>query len=195
MASVAGADDLVAAQQLVDNAVAQQAAADAKEDAAEETAANALRENIARKGKNAYYYAHAHNAGGPKWDGDPTPRLLEKKLSTSSEDGSGGSSEVVKSITKYAWADETSKVKIYVPLEGIGTPLTDGGVETKSTKDSVTLHVRTESATGRKVLWELQLLKLYDEIDGAKARVKSDKIILSLTKAADHCFSWHSLKK
>ena len=36
MASVAGADDLVAAQQLVDNAVAQQAAADAKEDAAEE---------------------------------------------------------------------------------------------------------------------------------------------------------------
>ena len=47
---------------------------------------------------------------------DPTPRLLEKKLSTSS-DGSGGSSEVVKSITKYAWADET-RVKIYCRLRG-----------------------------------------------------------------------------
>lgn len=33
-------------------------------------------DNIAKKGKNAYYYAHAHNATGPKWDGKIEPRLL-----------------------------------------------------------------------------------------------------------------------
>ena len=174
--------------------VAKDNAAAAEADAEEEAAANALRENIAKKGKNAYYYAHAHNAAGPKWDGDPTPRLLEKKPSTAADDGSGG--DVVKPIKKYQWADETSKVKVYVPFgdNGItGKPLAEGGAEVTSTTDSVTLDVRTDDAS--RVTWQLSLAKLYDDIDGAKARVKSDKIILILNKPADKAFSWHDLKK
>ena len=102
----------------------------------------------------------------------------------------------MKSINKYAWADETSKVKIYVPLDQGGgaaplVPLAEGGTEVTSTKDSVTLNVRTGTSG---VYWQLQVAKLYDEIDGAKARVKSDKIILTLNKAPDKAFSWHDLK-
>jgi hypothetical protein len=37
---------------------------------------SALQDNIESKGKNAYYFAHAHKATGPKWDGKPQPRLL-----------------------------------------------------------------------------------------------------------------------
>ena len=37
----------------------------------EESSVSALRDNIATKGKNAYYYAHSHKADGPAWDGKP----------------------------------------------------------------------------------------------------------------------------
>ena len=32
----------------------------------EESSSSALRDNISKKGKNAYYYAHAHRATGPE---------------------------------------------------------------------------------------------------------------------------------
>ena len=38
---------------------------------------NALEENIARRGNNAYYYAHGHRNNAPAWDGDPSPMKLE----------------------------------------------------------------------------------------------------------------------
>lgn len=39
-------------------------------------ALSALDENIEKKGKNAYYYAHSLKANGPAWDGKEEPRLL-----------------------------------------------------------------------------------------------------------------------
>ena len=39
--------------------------------AEEASSISALRDNIASKGKNAYYYAHSHKADGPAWDGKP----------------------------------------------------------------------------------------------------------------------------
>lgn len=46
------------------------------------SAKSALQDNIESKGKNAYYFAHAHKANGPKWDGKPQPRLLAKHSSS-----------------------------------------------------------------------------------------------------------------
>ena len=43
----------------------------------EPPALNALQENIARRGNNAYYYAHGHRNDAPAWDGDPSPMKLE----------------------------------------------------------------------------------------------------------------------
>ena len=43
---------------------------------ADESSVSALRDNIATKGKNAYYYAHSHKADGPAWDGKPGEWML-----------------------------------------------------------------------------------------------------------------------
>mmetsp|Transcript_19907 Transcript_19907/g.35271 ORF Transcript_19907/g.35271 Transcript_19907/m.35271 type:complete len:247 (-) Transcript_19907:328-1068(-) len=60
---------------------------------AEELSKSALVDNITKKGKNAYYYAHAHKATGPKWDGKIEPRLLSTNSSnlssTNSNDDDG----------------------------------------------------------------------------------------------------------
>ena len=41
----------------------------ATDDAEEELSKSALEDNLNRKGKNAYYYAHSHKATGPKVGG------------------------------------------------------------------------------------------------------------------------------
>ncbi|KAL7529370.1 hypothetical protein ACHAWF_002955 [Thalassiosira exigua] len=54
---------------------------------------SALADNIARKGKNAYYYAHAHRATGPQWDGKIEPRLLGTSSSNGLSSSSAAASE------------------------------------------------------------------------------------------------------
>ncbi len=52
------------------------------ENTSESTTKSALQDNIESKGKNAYYFAHAHKTNGPKWDGKPQPRLLSTHSSS-----------------------------------------------------------------------------------------------------------------
>mmetsp|Transcript_31065 Transcript_31065/g.63023 ORF Transcript_31065/g.63023 Transcript_31065/m.63023 type:complete len:284 (-) Transcript_31065:94-945(-) len=188
----------------------------AAEDA--ESAENALKENIARKGKNAYYYAHAGSANGPKWDGDPTPRLLEttKKPSSSSAavaggGGGGGSSVAVKKIAKFAWGDEEGKVKVYIDFVANGI-ISGGGEdqpaamkvekEVSFTSKSVTLTLLAPSPSpgasldrSRMVSHVLDFPELNDKIDKATCVVKATKAILTLTKSPDSNFKWHNLRK
>ncbi len=82
---------------------------------------SALRDNIERKGKNAYYFAHAKTANGPKWDGKVEPKLLTTSSSVSSSASMSKLSLMAKSnITNYAFLDDGTKVKIYVNLPGVG---------------------------------------------------------------------------
>jgi len=108
---------------------------------------NALRDSIDKKGKNSYYFAHAHRANGPKWDGKPQPRLLSKHVISSNdpdftaEEGVGlktpintndimplkdlhlsrsGYAYSNSNITKYAFLDEGEKIKLYVEMKGVG---------------------------------------------------------------------------
>ena len=58
----------------------------------------------------AYYYAHNAKERGPEWDGDPTPRLIERQVSEPSKEKH--------SITKFSWIDDEEKflIRIYVPF-------------------------------------------------------------------------------
>uniref|UniRef100_A0A7S2VI87 CS domain-containing protein n=1 Tax=Skeletonema marinoi TaxID=267567 RepID=A0A7S2VI87_9STRA len=107
---------------------------------------SALRDNIERKGKNAYYFAHAKTANGPKWDGKIEPKLL----STSSRNVSSVSisasmsklSLMAKSnITNYAFLDDGAKVKIYVNLPGVGN-CDDDNITIDFTERSLCLTVK-----------------------------------------------------
>lgn len=85
---------------------------------------SALEANIESKGKNAYYFAHAHKANGPKWDGKAEPKLLSMEkfsVDESKQRKSQSSFDYHKSnITSYAFADGINSVKLYINMEGVG---------------------------------------------------------------------------
>lgn len=85
---------------------------------------SALEENIESKGKHAYYFAHAHKANGPKWDGKAEPKLLSMETLSVNEKmlkKSHSSFNYHKSnITSYAFADGKKSVKLYIEMEGVG---------------------------------------------------------------------------
>jgi hypothetical protein len=82
---------------------------------------SALRDNIARKGRNAYYFAHDKTPTGPKWDGKPEPKLL----STSSQNrpllqkASSSFDMHASTIRQYAFSDGTKSVKLYIDYKVI----------------------------------------------------------------------------
>ena len=91
---------------------------------------NALLDNIARKGANSYYYAHApkdfsvegaqHFKGDGKiYGGDPVlikQRTLEESAAERARAEERAAKAKLKPISKFSWADEESKVKIYIDL-------------------------------------------------------------------------------
>lgn len=129
---------------------------------------NALRDNIERKGKNSYYFAHAHRANGPKWDGKPQPRLLSKHIISSNDhdstlgEGADLSNTVNEegiallkdlhlsqstcayksNITKYAFLDEGVKVKLYVEMNGVGEACTNEDVCLEWNENSFKLVIK-----------------------------------------------------
>lgn len=72
---------------------------------------SALRENISKKGKNAYYYAHGNTANGPAWDGKEEPRLLAVGVERTI------SKPLASQFDSFSWLDETKNVKVYVDFE------------------------------------------------------------------------------
>jgi len=129
---------------------------------------NALQDNIERKGKNSYYFAHAHRANGPTWDGKPQPRLLSKHVISSNDQDStleegvdltntvneetiallkdlqlSQSKCAYKSnITKYAFLDEGGKVKLYVEMNGVGEACAHEDVCLEWDENSFKLEIR-----------------------------------------------------
>jgi len=125
-------------------------AMDVVDDGNPSSKSSALADNITKKGKNAYYYAHAHKATGPKWDGKIEPRILgtsSSNLSVTSSAASTKAALMAKSnITNYAFLDETTKVKIYVNLPGVGG-CKEEEIGLEFTESSLCLTVRNYVAT------------------------------------------------
>mmetsp|Transcript_27981 Transcript_27981/g.33129 ORF Transcript_27981/g.33129 Transcript_27981/m.33129 type:complete len:220 (+) Transcript_27981:94-753(+) len=130
---------------------------------------NALRDSIDKKGKNSYYFAHAHRANGPKWDGKPQPRLLSKQAIPSNDHNSTTGEGVdletpintdsilslnklqlstssfaysQSNITKYAFLDDGEKVKLYVEMNGVGDACTKEDVSLQWDENSFTLVIK-----------------------------------------------------
>jgi hypothetical protein len=147
--------------------------------------ASALQDNIARKGKNAYYFAHAHKATGPKWDGKAEPRLLKKHSSTLEGDNPA---ETVKktpsflyhksNITSYAFLNEDKVVKLYLSMEEVGEKCTPEDITLDWDEQSFSLVVKNYKEEDQC----LSFGKLSGKIVDASFRLKPNKIILTLKK-------------
>jgi hypothetical protein len=121
---------------------------------------SALQDNIERKGKNAYYFAHAHKSSGPQWDGKEQPKLLSKTPVVSAENDSHAGTlhrsssvstfDYAKSnITTYAFIDEPNKVKIYIEnLQGVGLQCTDDDIALDYTPTSLSLVIQNYRTPG-----------------------------------------------
>mmetsp|Transcript_9244 Transcript_9244/g.17672 ORF Transcript_9244/g.17672 Transcript_9244/m.17672 type:complete len:180 (-) Transcript_9244:274-813(-) len=145
---------------------------------------SALADNIARKGKNAYYFAHAHKANGPQWDGKAEPRLLQKEaLQEKYRQSLNSSFDYAKSnITTYAFLDEPKKVKLYVELEGVGEKCADDDIRLDYSERSLSLVVLNYRKDQPQCL---SFAKLAGGITKAVAKKKENRIILTLTKAEE----------
>jgi len=161
---------------------------------------SALQENIERKGKNAYYFAHAHKANGPKWDGKIEPKLLSSSSVVSDEESGVKTTTVAafeyhkSNITSYAFLDDGRKIKVYITLEGVGEKcMTEGDVSLDFTEESFCLIVRNYEEQERC----LSFGKLCGSISDAKFKLKPDKVILILTKkindGEEEPKTWHTL--
>ena len=156
----------------------------------EEQRKSALQDNLERKGKNAYYFAHAHKATGPAWDGKAEPKLLSRHSSTDGHKVSQISTfDYTKSnITTYAFLDDGAKVKLYIEMENVGEQCSDEDVTLGFTERSLSFLLQNYKP-------EPQILsfgRLAADISAASFRVRKDKIIITITKV-DADKVWHTI--
>lgn len=153
---------------------------------------SALEDNISRKGKNAYYFAHAHKADGPQWDGKPEPKLLSKQESVVGHKVSQNSTfDYSKSnISKYAFLDDGAKVKLYIDMENVGEKCTPEDVTLDYTDRSLSLQVLNFAENNQPQI--LRFAQLTADISAATFKLKKDKLILTLTKV-DQEQKWHTI--
>lgn len=173
-------------------AAAEENTSSSNQEEEESKSTSALQDNIQRKGNNAYYFAHAHKANGPKWDGKEQPKLLSKtasSVSDSSRRGSAHSSFDFKSnIKTYAFSDEGKTVKLYITMEGVGEKCADKDISLDHTENSFCFIVNGYKEEPQC----LSFLKLTAEISKATFRKKQDRVVLTLTKV-DAEKTWHTI--
>lgn len=183
------------------------------DDAEADSAADAVRSSICRKGDASYYHAHRRKgdelpeemriaAGGPPRkmgeSSEPLPEpVAPGKLPMAREDGSLGESRPERRILSYAWGDEKDCVKVYVSAEQDPEAVAAAGdgksgeVEVTWAARSLKLRIHTD-----KFDWVLELERIYYEIvpDECRFRVSQGKrVTLSLKKKES--FTWLKLLK
>jgi hypothetical protein len=158
----------------------------------ENSAPSALRDNINKKGTNAYYYAHGKTANGPEWDGKEQPRLLGKSTSNVSDCNSRrlSSFDFNKSnITSYAFCDEGKTVKLYITMDGVGEKCTEEDITLDHDETSFCFMIHNYKE-GEPMC--LSILKLTAAISSASYKLKQDRVIVILRKV-DKEKTWHTI--
>eukprot|EP00514_Thraustochytrium_sp_LLF1b_P009225 CAMPEP_0184541014 /NCGR_PEP_ID=MMETSP0199_2-20130426/1100_1 /TAXON_ID=1112570 /ORGANISM="Thraustochytrium sp., Strain LLF1b" /LENGTH=164 /DNA_ID=CAMNT_0026934701 /DNA_START=270 /DNA_END=764 /DNA_ORIENTATION=- len=150
----------------------------------EKQSLNALQDNIRKKGKNSYYFAHEKSRETEfNYGGDPQPVSKDKAVVESA------SSKRKHRIPKYSWADGNKTVKLYIPTEFCGEEgLPAESINIDWTDTSVTLSVG--NVDGGKD-YELCFPKLHDEIRKVTHKQKPDSLVVTLWKVTE--ISWYKL--
>ena len=149
----------------------------------DESDVSALRENIQKKGKNSYYYAHSREMDGPKWDGKEEPKLLNKGETSSFEP-----LRIAHTFTDYAWADGNKLVTVYLDFEK-AEEVPDESITVNTTAESVTFSI--DNFEGKD--YKLFIDQLSAEVSGARYKKKEGMFKILLTKL--DVSPWFKLKK
>ena len=159
---------------------------------------SALRENIRRKGKNAYYFAHDKTPQGPAWDGKPEPkRLLEEHHRVALERKCSSFDIHNSSITKYAFCNGQKSVKLYIDIDDNVTP---EHVSLEFTEESLSLVLEQNYDPEEKLEEQQQppktlyFNKLAGRITNATFKVKAeDKLLVLTLKKEVPGETWHTI--
>jgi len=144
---------------------------------------SALRDNIERKGKNSYYYAHGPKIDGPKWDGKEAPRLLSAVSSEHTP-----KQRPSRTLTEYAWGDGKRLVTIYLDFENAEN-IPDESLSVSTTAESVSFQISDHNGTDYKLLID----NLQAEVSGAVIKKKEGQFRINLRKLDES--PWYTLKK
>ena len=147
----------------------------------EEIANNKLKHNIAKKGANSYYYAHAKKADAPTVRNEP-PQLLQNAV------GERAKPKMTKPFEKFAWANGTKVVSVYL-THANADQVPDDRISLVTEKKS--FEIRVEGADG--FAYCLKVDKLNGEIDGAELKKKADKFVVNLKKIEER--TWYRLEE
>ena len=147
---------------------------------------NALQDNIKRKGKNAYYYAH----GDKRSEVDcPVYDSLPLRLESTADPSSSSGSEFVKPIKSYSWSDGKQSVCLYIPLDDL-QDLQESDIETTCNGCVFKLRLNHQ----HKGCHELVLNKLHDEVTDCKVKIKREKNVLVLLLKKQDPKPWYDLQ-
>jgi hypothetical protein len=146
-------------------------------------ATSALHANIEAKKDTSYYYAHKLRETGEQPAPLPVPELLNVEVRALAE--------ATEAITTYQFLDDGDKVKVYIPLDGIGD-ISPESISSSFDDQSFTLEVRNYKPN--KVL-RLAVRELHGRIAVQECLHKklSSKIVVTLKKADSG--KWFKLKK
>jgi hypothetical protein len=152
-----------------------------------------LKQSIKEFGENSYYYAHSKKYGDEttKWDGKPEPRLLRKDTPTKGSPTKRAASNSAfkgKPISKYAFADGSSKVKVYIDVPGLASLSTNDSDTSIAAFEwtALSFALRINSQKGSEVETDLvlDLPLLFGPITAGKWQQKraKEQIVITLTK-------------
>lgn len=149
----------------------------------EDTAHSKLRNNIATKGANSYYYAHAKKLDAPVVRSEP-PQLV------SAAKAELPNTKLYKPFSKFAWVNETKQVKVYVTFVDAHL-VEEDKIELQCVGKSLQFKVIDSEGN----VFALVLDKLKEEVEGAEVHKNrtGDKFRLVLKKK-DVDRTWYKLQ-
>eukprot|EP00931_Biecheleriopsis_adriatica_P059600 TRINITY_DN35687_c0_g1_i1.p1 TRINITY_DN35687_c0_g1~~TRINITY_DN35687_c0_g1_i1.p1 ORF type:complete len:226 (-),score=64.81 TRINITY_DN35687_c0_g1_i1:53-706(-) len=161
---------------------------------ASENSATALHQNIAHKGKNAYYQAHSRHfeipsdakvVSGPGLVTGGAPEKLQGTLETVVKED-----DKVVWLKSYSWADAGAKVKVYVPLEGISEEMM---LEELVTASFESRGFQLEIAASPKRSLKIDKLRKEINAEESKIRVEQAKNRITVVLAKKQKEEWPEL--